>query len=50
MTSSPPPIPLETVIIKSKKVSKLFILDKELTTIAIDPHWQTADVDVNNNY
>jgi len=34
----------------SKKVSKLLIRDKEITAIAIDPNWETADVDVSNNY
>ena len=34
----------------SKKVSKLLVRDKEMTAIAIDAKWETADVDVNNNY
>ena len=31
-------------------VKKLLILDKELTSIVIDPRWETADVDIENNY
>ncbi len=34
----------------SQKTSKLFIRDKEITALAIDAKWETADVDVNNNY
>lgn len=34
----------------SNKVSKLFITEQEVTAITIDPNWETADVNVNNNY
>ncbi len=34
----------------SKKASKLLIRDKEITALAIDAKWETADVNVNNNY
>ncbi len=34
----------------SKKTSKLLIRDKEITAIAVDAKWETADVNVNNNY
>jgi len=34
----------------TEKVSKLIITDKELSSITLDPYWETADVDVNNNY
>jgi hypothetical protein len=34
----------------SKTVSKLLVREKEISAIAIDPNWETADVDVNNNY
>jgi len=34
----------------SKNVSKLLIREKEITEIALDANWQTADVNVNNNY
>jgi hypothetical protein len=43
-------IPAEIWRKNSSNVSKLFITDKEITAIAIDPNWETADVDVNNNY
>jgi len=43
-------LPAEIWRRNSKNVSKLFIRDKEITAIAIDPNWETADVDVNNNY
>ncbi len=32
------------------RVSKLLIRDKEITDIVVDPHLETADVDLNNNY
>lgn len=31
-------------------VSKLIVTDKELTQVLVDPRWETADVDVENNY
>ncbi|MDP7592454.1 MAG: M1 family aminopeptidase [Litorilituus sp.] len=34
----------------SQQTSKLLIRDKEITALAIDSKWETADVDVNNNY
>ncbi|REL25311.1 M1 family peptidase [Thalassotalea euphylliae] len=43
-------IPAEIWRRTPKKVSKLLIRDKEIKAIAIDPNWETADVDVNNNY
>ncbi len=43
-------LPAEIWRRNSKNVSKLLIRDKEITAIAIDPNWETADVDVNNNY
>jgi hypothetical protein len=33
-----------------EKVSKLLIRDKEIKEIILDPHRETADVDVTNNY
>ena len=42
-------IPAEIWRKNSKNVSKLLILDKELVAIELDPHWETADIDVNNN-
>ncbi|XQW84682.1 M1 family metallopeptidase [Thalassotalea piscium] len=43
-------IPAEIWRKNSKSVSKLFIRDKEITALALDPNWETADVNVNNNY
>jgi len=43
-------IPAEIWRSNSKKASKLLIRDKEITALAIDAKWETADVDVNNNY
>jgi len=43
-------IPAEIWRKNNEKVSKLLIRDKEITSIALDPHWETADVNVNNNY
>ena len=34
----------------TEKVSKMLITDKEISSIVLDPYWETADVDVNNNY
>ena len=35
-----------------KAVKKLIITDKKkvLQSVVIDPHWETADTDVNNNH
>ncbi|MEW6989101.1 M1 family metallopeptidase [Colwelliaceae bacterium 6441] len=43
-------IPAEIWRKNTNKVSKLFISEKEITEIALDPNWETADVNVNNNY
>ncbi|REL34084.1 M1 family metallopeptidase [Thalassotalea euphylliae] len=43
-------IPAEIWRRTPEKVSKLLIRDKEIKAIALDPNWETADVDVNNNY
>ncbi len=34
----------------TEKVSKLLITDKVISEIVLDPYWETADVDVSNNY
>lgn len=31
-------------------VSKLVVTEKEVTSIVVDPKWETADVDIENNY
>jgi len=43
-------IPAEIWRQNSKTVSKLLIREKEIKAIALDANWQTADVDINNNY
>ncbi|WOT06996.1 M1 family metallopeptidase [Shewanella youngdeokensis] len=42
-------IPAEIWRRNAKSVNKLIVSDKTLTQVEIDPHWQTADVDLNNN-
>ena len=45
-------IPAEIWRRSSKSVSKLIVTDKdkELVSVTVDPRWETADVDVNNNH
>ena len=45
-------IPAEIWRRTPKAVSKLIVTDKdkELVSVTIDPHWETADVDVENNH
>lgn len=45
-------IPAEIWRRTPKAVSKLIVTekDKELVTVTVDPHWETADVDVENNH
>ena len=43
-------IPAEIWRRNSKSVKKLLVLDKELAEVVIDPRWETADVDVENNH
>ena len=33
----------------SKEVKRLVVTDKELVSVAVDPTWETADVDNENN-
>lgn len=33
-----------------KGVRKLLVRDREITQIVVDPHWETADVNVENNH
>ena len=42
-------IPAEIWKRNSKKVKKIFILDKEVANVRLDPFLETADVDLNNN-
>ena len=34
----------------NEQVSKVFVFDKELASVTLDPYLETADVDRNNNY
>jgi hypothetical protein len=43
-------IPAEIWRRSYKSVKKLLVLDKELVKVVIDPRWETADVDVENNH
>ena len=43
-------IPAEIWKRNSEKIKKVFILDKELVNIKLDPFLETADIDLNNNY
>lgn len=43
-------IPAEIWRKNTKAVSKLLIREKEIKSITLDPHWETADVDTSNNY
>ena len=42
-------IPAEIWKKNSKEVKKIFILDKEVSNVRLDPFLETADVDLNNN-
>lgn len=43
-------IPAEIWRRNAKNVSKLIVTDKEVVSFAVDPNWETADVDIANNY
>ncbi|WP_369742944.1 M1 family metallopeptidase [Pseudidiomarina sp. PP-1MA] len=43
-------IPAEIWRRNAKSVSKLIVTDKEVLEFAVDPNWETADVDIENNY
>ncbi|WP_295802265.1 M1 family metallopeptidase [uncultured Microbulbifer sp.] len=43
-------IPAEIWRRSPKAVSKLIVTDKELTQVVVDPRWETADVDNENNH
>ena len=42
-------IPAEIWRINEKKVNKVFIKDKEVTTVMLDPHQELTDVDLQDN-
>ena len=43
-------IPAEIWRRNARTVNKLLVTDRELTQVVIDPNWETADVDVDNNH
>ena len=43
-------IPAEIWRFSPGQVNKLIARDREIATIVVDPHWETADVDVTNNH
>ncbi len=43
-------IPAEIWRRNAKSVKKLLVTDRELTRVVIDPNWETADTDVENNH
>ncbi|MEM9690072.1 MAG: M1 family metallopeptidase [Pseudomonadota bacterium] len=43
-------IPAEIWRRNARSVKKLVITDRELTQVIVDPNWETADVDVDNNH
>jgi len=43
-------IPAEIWLRAPKNVSKLLITEKELASVEIDPRWETADIDIDNNH
>ena len=42
-------IPAEIWRVNEKKVNKVFIKDKEVTTVMLDPHQELTDVDLQDN-
>lgn len=43
-------IPAEIWRRNAQQVSKLIVTDKAIASVAVDPNWETADVDIQNNY
>ena len=43
-------IPAEIWRRNARTVKKLIVTDRELTQVVIDPNWETADTDVENNH
>ena len=43
-------IPAEIWRRNHKTVKKLIVTDRELTQVVIDPRWETADVEMENNH
>jgi hypothetical protein len=43
-------IPAEIWRRHSDHIKKLIVTDRELTEVVVDPNWETADTDVENNH
>lgn len=43
-------IPAEIWRRNAKTVKKLIVTDREITQVVLDPRWETADVDIENNH
>ena len=43
-------IPAEIWRFNAETVSKVFVFSQELKAVTLDPHLETADVDINNNF
>ncbi|MEM1262965.1 MAG: M1 family metallopeptidase [Pseudomonadota bacterium] len=43
-------VPAEIWRRNHQQVKKMLVLDKELVSVVIDPNWETADVNVDNNH
>jgi hypothetical protein len=43
-------LPAEIWRRNAKMVRKLIVTDKDIQEIVVDPHWETADVEIENNY
>ena len=43
-------IPAEIWLLNNEQVSKIFVTDKEVMQVILDPYLETADVDMSNNF
>ncbi len=43
-------IPAEIWRMNNEKISKVFVVEQEITRIIVDPYLETSDVDTENNY
>ena len=43
-------IPAEIWRRSPRQITKLFVAEKEIASVELDPRWETADVDRSNNY
>ena len=43
-------IPAEVWLLNNEQASKIFVMDKEVVQVILDPYLETADVDMSNNF